>query len=80
MSTKTSIIDMKRFLFQRAIVRKTRITSGLRLSFIMVMKGEYQLTLYWKKLYYGNPSVFVEYNPAELVMNGMSVKLKHGRE
>lgn len=46
----------------------------------MVMKGEYQLTLYWKKLYYGNPSVFVEYNPAELVMNGMSVKLKHGRE
>lgn len=59
---------MLRLLFQRAIVRKTRITSGLQLGFLLPMEVEYKLTLHWKKQHYSNPSIFVKYDPAELAV------------
>lgn len=66
--TRTRDINMIRFLFQRAIVRKTRITSGLQLGFLLPMEVEYKLTLHWKKQHYSNPSIFVKYDPAELAV------------
>lgn len=72
---------MLRFLFQRAIVRKTRIASGLQLGFLLPMEVEYELTLHWKKQHYSDPSIFVKYNPAELCSSdGKSVKRMHERD